>query len=537
MLKIFKKNSSAVVFWIFFYFFIFCLLLKSGFSYLDPDLGWHLRVGEGISITHQVPSQNIYNYTYTGTWVDHEWLSNYLIFQIYNNLGYPALVTFFVLLIIAVLVLLNLAVTYLWRLRGKNPPVILIVLFQLFGVLASIPHFGVRIQELALLFLLLVLFSIYFYNKNKNYFYLLFLVPLFYLWSCLHASFLIGLLIVFSWAGIKLGEKIIISSKLNKYFKNYIDLNDVLEYHHILVFIVIAIMAALATLLTPYHLELYSFLSGYSDTLYLSYVQEWLSQFCYPFFYWQLFYLSLASLALFIYIFYIKKIKINLWFSFIFLLFFILSFKSRRHFPLFFVSTFTLLIYVYSEYVEAGIGKIKEFPKWLRFYLLTCLFLTGLFILSGINYVRDPFYSKAFSQDYPIEAVSFIDRHREYDNLKIFNKYNWGGFLIYVNPNRQIFIDGRLPQVFYQGHSFLEEYLEFFGSDLEIQQQIEKYDIRLILMSADDKKVGIKKWEKFFFAIKESELNPVNKFRVYLDKTAGWQVVYRDNTAVIYIRK
>ena len=89
MLKVFNKIPFKAVFWIFFYFFIFCLLLRNGFSYLDPDFGWHLQVGKEIALSAQGPSQNIYNYTYTGTWVDHEWLSNYFIFKIIAKIDRP----------------------------------------------------------------------------------------------------------------------------------------------------------------------------------------------------------------------------------------------------------------------------------------------------------------------------------------------------------------------------------------------------------------------------------------------------------------
>lgn len=537
MLKIFKKKSFLVVFWIFFYFFIFCLLLKGGFSYLDPDLGWHLRVGETISQTNRVPSQNIYNYTYTGDWVDHEWLSNYLIFQIYNNLGYPALVIFFVIIIIIVLILLNMSVSYLWKQKGETTPIFLVVALQLLGVVASLPHLGVRIQEFALLFLFLVIAIIYFYDKNKKWPYLLFLIPLFYLWSCLHASFLIGIFIVFAWAGIKLAEKMIYDSKISDKFKKHFILDSSLRYKNIYIFVSIAMVSFLTTLATPYHLKLYSFLGGYSDTLYLSYIQEWFPQFSYPFLYWQLFYLSLTSLVLFIYIFYVKKSKINIWFSFIFLLFYILSFKSRRHFPLLFVSTFILLIHVFSGYLREGIGKIRDFPRWLKIYLLFCLFLTSIFILSKVNYTNSPFYSQVYSGEYPIKAVQFINQHKEYDNFNILNNYNWGGFLIYVNPDRKIFIDGRLPQVYYKGHSFLAEYLKFFKSDTVIKNKLDEYDIRLVLLKSKDQKVAVRKWEKIFFAIKEAELNPINNLRAYLDKSSGWQIIYKDETSVIYIKK
>lgn len=545
MLKIFRKISFVAVFWSFFYFFIFCLLLRGGFNYLDPDLGWHLRVGETISQTAQVPSQNLYNYTYTGAWVDHEWLSNYVVFKIYDNLGYPALVVSFALLIVIVLILLNLAASYLWRQKGKTPPLILISVFQLFGVVASLPHFGVRIQELALLFLVLCLIILYFYNKNKNWRYLLIFIPLFYFWACLHASFLIGLLIIFSWPAVKLLEKVIVSynlkNKLYSKFKNkfckYFDLADLISYRNFFIYILIAGASFLATFFTPYYIKLYSFLVGYSDTLYLSYIQEWLSQFSFPFFYWQLLYLSVTASALFIYIYFAEQKKINLWNLFIFLLFFVLSFKSRRHFPLFVVMNFIFLIEVFDDYLKIGMGKIKNFSNWLKIYLLACLFLTSLLVILGVNFIRDPFSSEAFAKDYPRDALIFISAQPEYSNFKIFNYYSWGGYMIYNNPNRKIFIDGRLPQVFYKGHSFLEEYLAFFQSAEEIEQKLKEYDIRLVLIKSKDQSTEAKKWEKFLFDVTDNELNPPNNLRNYLNNSAGWKIAYYDDSAIVYLRK
>ena len=537
MLRLFRKITYVTVFWTFFYFFLFCLLLRSGFSYLDPDLGWHLRVGEGIAKTYQVPDRNLYNYTYTGSWVDHEWLSNYLIYKIFNNLGYPALVIFFVLLIIFVLILLNLAVTYLWREKGKSPPLFLIVIFELFGTIAALPHFGVRVQELALVFLFLCLVLIYFYNKNKNWHYLLILVPLFYLWSCLHASFLIGLFVVFAWTGVKLAERIIFNSHFKDRLIKYIDLNNVFSYKEIFIYLIFAFASFTATLFTPYYLKLYEFLTGYGNSLYMSYIQEWFSQFSFPFFYVQLFYLSFAVLAMLLYLFFNPREKINLWNFLIFWLFFILSFKSRRHFPLLFVSSFVFLIDIYGNYLRIGVGKIKSFPAWLKIYLLTCLFLTSLSILLGINFVRDPFYSSAFAKSYPHEALTYLTSHLEYNSLNIFNDYGWGGFMIYDNPGRPLFIDGRLPQVKYKNHSFLEEYLAFFRSDPEIEKKLKEYDIRLVFIKTKEQKIEAKKWEMFFFDIKDNEINPPNNLRDYLNKMPEWHKIYYDETATIYLRK
>lgn len=537
MLNLIKKIPFITVFWAFFYFLIFCLLLRNGFSYLDPDLGWHLRVGETITRNLEVPSQNIYNYTYTGNWVDHEWLSNYIVFQIFDNLGYPTLVISFVLIIIIVLILLNLAVSYLWREKGRSPPLVLIVIFQLFGVIACLPHFGVRIQELALLFVFLCLGIIYFYEKNKNWRTLLILIPLFYLWACLHASFLIGFFILFAFAGLRIFEKLIICSKFNTKLSKYININNNLSYRQILIFILVSLGSFVATIFTPYHFKLYAFLSGYSDTLYQSYIQEWFSQFSFPFIYWQLFYLCIAAFALFVYFYFIKKDKINLWDLFLFIVFFFLSFKSRRHFPLFFVVTFTFLIYIFGNYVKVGLASFKNFAIWLKIYLLFCIILTSVSLLLGVNFVRDPFNSRAYAKDYPLDALVFIGQHHEYDELKIFNEYGWGGFMIYNNPNRKIFIDGRLPQVTYSGHSFLAEYLEFFKSEDKITQKLNEYNIRIVLIKAKSPKIVAKKWEKFLFDIKDDELNQPNKLREYLSRANDWSAIYNDNNAIIYLKK
>lgn len=61
---------------------ILALLILSSFLWLcirvtDPDLGWHLRVGEEIFKTRTVPRTDHFSFTMAGTpWVDHEWLIN-----------------------------------------------------------------------------------------------------------------------------------------------------------------------------------------------------------------------------------------------------------------------------------------------------------------------------------------------------------------------------------------------------------------------------------------------------------------------------
>lgn len=535
MKKIFSKNSFSWILWAFFYFFIFALLLKGSFGYLDPDLGWHLKVGEEIARTGSMPNVNSYNYTFTGTWVDHEWLSNFLVYEIYSHWGYIALSVLFALLIVSILIVLNI-----WARRAcSQASSFFIAFFQLLGVVASLPHLGVRIQEIGLLFLLLVLLIIYHYNKRRNWKLLLVLIPIMYLWSCLHGSFIIGLIILFAWIGTKILEKI-----LRRYYnKAWLDFSRILEWREILIFSGMALLSAIATLLTPYGLKLYSFLNGYKDNFYAWHIQEWLPQFQYPFQYQQLFYLALVVAALILYWYYSRGNKrywrIDLWTLFLTALFVFLSFKSHRHFPLMFVAAFIFIIDIFSRLLPARSEKTDSEKSWLeknwlKWYLLACLSLAAASQFVMTDFTSDPFLS--FRRSYPVGAVDFLKEQPQYDSVRLFNEYAWGGYLIWRMPARLLFIDGRLPQVEYQEKTFLEEYLEFFNRDTDIPKKMADYDIGLVLIPVRDEEIKAKRWEQILFGISDKNLVSHNYLRDYLAGSGDWQPIYYDRTSIIYKR-
>jgi len=379
---------------------------------------------------------------------------------------------------------------------------------------------------------LIILGLIYYYNKNKNWLLLLALPPIFYLWSCLHASFLIGFFVIFSWVVVKFIEIWLFRIKKLNYF---CDDSQVLKYKQILIFLFFSVISLGVTFFTPYWGELYSFLGGYTNTIYLSYISEWVSQFSFPFNYSQLIYISFTATALLLYVIGAinkKYFKLNFWSLFVVIVFLFLSFKSRRHFPLLFVSSFFFLIEVYSNYL----GEIKfKTQKWLNVYLIFCLLLASAWQMTKTSFVTRPF--EFFCRSYPCAAVSYLKSHPEYNERRIFNEYDWGGFLIYVYPERKIFIDGRLPQVAYAGHSFLEEYLPFMSRDGAREEKLNNYNIELVLTKTKDRTFVLHKWEKIFFNLKESDFITTNFLRDYLASSSDWQLVYKDELSTIYAKK
>jgi hypothetical protein len=532
MSDFFKKIDWHRIFFVFFYVFIFCLLLRSSFNYLDPDLGWHLKVGEEISRSGAVPDLNRYNYVFTGSWVDHEWLSNFLVYEVYSRWGYLALSAAFAGLAVLVLILLNIEARRLFPKMAAG----LLAGLETVGIIASLPHLGVRIQEIGLLFTVLLLIIISRYSKRPDWRILLFLPPLFYLWASLHASFLLGFGLAAVWLGIKIAEKFLwrFYPRLGR------DGSAVLAGRDILVFAGGLILSFGVTLLTPYRFRLYSFLSGYRDNFYRAHLQEWLSQFSFPFTYWQLAYLAFVALSLFLYIYYARERHrawpLNLWTLFLAIFFVFLSFQSRRHFPLMFVATLWFLLEVHSGLWPAPrTGGKSTLNLWIKIYLSICLLLVAVFQITQTKFTGDPF--RSFCGDYPCGAVEFLKSRPEYDARRLFNHYAWGGYLIWVWPERRLFIDGRLPQIGLAGHTYLEEYYEFFRAGGDIAGKLRQYDIGLVLLPAQDKDLTARNWERIMFMIDDEDLIVRNHLRDYLKSAPDWETLYADEAAVIYGRR
>ena len=101
-----KNNKFSIIIQILFYILVFSFLLNHSFKYLDPDLGWHLKVGQQILEEKAVPGSELYDYTLENkTWVDHEWLLNVFSYWVYDKFGYISLNIFFALLITIILII------------------------------------------------------------------------------------------------------------------------------------------------------------------------------------------------------------------------------------------------------------------------------------------------------------------------------------------------------------------------------------------------------------------------------------------------
>ncbi len=156
-------------------------------SLSDPDVWWHIRLGDWIIAHHQIPAGELFAYTAFGNpLVAHEWLSE-TIFAALAAAGGLFLVT---VLMGLVAWSAMLATLLRGRLRGAGP-VVLVVGLAL-AARAAEPVLGTRPQvfTFALICWTLWIAESYLRSGGRR---LWLLPPLFLLWANLHAGFIAGI--------------------------------------------------------------------------------------------------------------------------------------------------------------------------------------------------------------------------------------------------------------------------------------------------------------------------------------------------------
>src|SRR5579862_394816 len=115
----------------------------------DPDVWWHLRTGQLILQNHGVFHTDPYSFTRSGQpWINHEWLSEVLLFGVYRVAGFGGLIVAFSAII---------STTYLLVFARSAGRPYLAGLMTLWGAMASGSSWGVRPQMFSLLLASIVL--------------------------------------------------------------------------------------------------------------------------------------------------------------------------------------------------------------------------------------------------------------------------------------------------------------------------------------------------------------------------------------------
>lgn len=536
--KLLKKIDVKFILALAFYILIFFILLQNSFSYLDPDFGWHLEVGKQSLIDKDVARADLYDYPLKGMeWVDHEWLSNIILFLLHEQFGYFFLNVLFALLIVFSFWLFNF---YLKSYIQKSVPLLTLLALELVALHGMMPHLGVRLQELGVFFLIIVFWLIARFKKTKNQKQLFFFPLLFILWSNLHASFMVGLVVLWSFFFHELLGPKIKNWPLINFFKFNLELN---KKEKIGLFFA-CLAASISALLTPYGLEYFSFLGTYAGGFYLTHIAEWFPAWSYPVQHYQLIYSALVATVILLPFLLKEKKQLGAWRLALTLLFFYMAFRSRRHFPLFFIVSFPLVLtYLFHGYESASskiltlTKKINPFKSpYLNFFVLSVYLVSIVYIIIFTNFTNDPFHNQKFCQRYPCGILNHINNNEEIRNKTLLNDYSWGGWLIYTRPQKQIFIDGRIPQYRYGERSFMEEYFDFFNPE-KVETKLAEHDVEMVIYK-HTRPFKVNWLEEKIFGLNQEKINSrTNKLEEYLKSSSSWKKVYEDKVGFVYVKK
>lgn len=475
-----NKLSFRNVFPLVFFLMIFALAVRQS-AFIDPDLWWHLQAGQDIVTSRAIPQVDIYSFTKAGSeWVTHEWLSEVLIYGIFQLAGWAGLLIVFSGLIVAAF--------YLAYRRCTGKPYGAAVAILL-AATASAPLFGVRPQMLTLLLASIFITLLSEYSSDGRGRRLYWMAPMMLLWVNLHAGYALGLGLIVLYA---------ISMALDRKWNLIPRLGIVL---------------AACTLMVPLNPNGFRMFSYPIETLrspsMAEFIQEWAS----PNFH-QAMFLPLA-LFLFVLLGALALSPKRARASEVFLVFVtgLGALRSARHIPIFALIAAPIL----AEQLWALISARGWDARLLApegstsrsavvLPLLLLLAPAALDVALIKHFVSNqPAYEAI---NYPQAAVDFLDEKKLPG--PIYNRYGWGGYLIRrLHGEYPVYIDGRADVY---GDKFMYEAFNTHDGGNGWDESLNRFSIRTVLISPDVPLASL------------------------LRSDEQWQKVYEDHQAVIFTR-
>jgi hypothetical protein len=400
---------------------------------VDPDLWWHVRVGQDILSSHHWPTTDPYSYTVAGDpWIAYEWLGDVVIgatTKAGGILGLGAL-----LFVTASLVMLALY-AYSTRRAGNSKAGFAVSLVLCSLAFAS---FSLRPQMFGYLFIILTLIALDRFRTGQPraaYF-----LPLLFLtWINTHGSWVIGmgLVVLFLCSGL-------LEFKLGNVETQKWSREERIRIECVLLFCLAAIP------FTPYgtRLAAYPFTVASSLPLNVENISEWLPM---PF--------NLPGGKIFLAIvlaFFVAQILAPLRFRvFDMVLFFggiVMACLHVRFLMLFVPFAAAVLSIVVAQWVPV-------YDRKKDLFLLNAALMIAAFFGMVHYFPTSAGLEKIAAKTFPVGAVEYLREHPAPQPM--YNTYTYGGYLVGNLPSQKVFIDGRGD--LYEDAGIFREYLEVSG--------------------------------------------------------------------------
>jgi hypothetical protein len=452
---------------------------------IDPDMWWHIKVGQDILRTGHWPVVDAYSWTAAGTpWIAYEWLGELplaLVQRIGGRFGGVVALDIF---LIALSSIIMLAVYWLATVRSGNSKAAFIS--ALFLASLAFGNFSLRPQMFGFLFLVLTLLVLEKFRRGVSW-PLWTLPPIFLLWVNTHGSFIIGIGVIATYllAGLFSFEKG--SVKAVAWTRSQrIKLET-------------ALLLCIAVLpITPYgtQLAVYPFDMAFSQPINIANISEWRPM---PF--------DILGGKMFLgYI----------------VIFFLLQMFSRFTWSLeelclalggtvmacIHVRFVLLFVPFFAPVLAASLARwVPAYKRHKDQFIANAVIMAAVVIAMFHYFPSRADLDKKVAKTYPVAALDYLRTHNI--SRRMLNGYGYGGYLVF--SGEKTFIDGRGD--LYERNGILGDYVYFINLKPGSLQVIRNYGVETCLLDRGDGLVTT------------------------LLASPEWRQIYSDNTSAILVRQ
>jgi hypothetical protein len=446
----------------------------------DPDLWWHLKVGEEMWKTQRIPTADQFSSTTFGhPWVAHEWLAQLILFAVYQAGGYSGLI-FLLSVTSSTIVVLSFLLCGRWSGNWK---------VSLIGGLSALFFLtsGLSIRPALFGYLFLVVELLLLYAVSRGHGKALLALPVvFVIWANCHGSFLFGLAVlaaIFGAMSIRVAAGRIEWRRSDR---------AVLACTCVAACWIAPFVNPIGARMVTYPLGL---LSTQSENI--SYVAEWAA-------------LNLqepraigfaALLALVILATVLRWIVLTPLEWILLSTVTAMATSHVRMLPIFGIISAPVLCRILATQWD-NYDPRKDHP------ILNCMLILTALSMSAAVMPNATAIDRQIAAKEPVAAVKAIQQARLPGPL--LNEYSWGGFLMWANPAQKVFIDGRFDLYAWTG--ILDEFRRWALLQEDPRRLLDRYGIRTCLIRSTSPMANI------FPLLPE------------------WKRVYDDGLAAVYAR-
>jgi hypothetical protein len=460
----------------------------------DTDTWWHLQAGRLTLERGRILQTDLFSHTRYGfPWVAQAWLSEVILYWLFNHFSYAGLGLWMGAMVTAAFVFVYL------QMEGDAFTRAFILIL---AAATSAVTWVARPHLTSFLLTGVVAYLLYLFKwQQVNRLWIL--PPLFVLWVNLHAGYALGFMVL---AAFVAGEV------LNQLLQGALPGDDpTVNWQGIGLVTGVAILSAVFLVIHPNTTRMWTY---YLETVRIEvlqdFIQEWQSPDFHPLHTQPFIWLLLATMAAMG----LSGRRVDGTDLVLVCGFAYAGLLAGRNFGPFALVAAPVLSR-HATAIESNLWERRKGPRRRATAAQAAVnwsLLALVVVLAAVKIQQplQPAFNEALHREsLPVGAVEWIEEHEPEGTM--FNHYNWGGYLIWrLWPDYRVFVDGRTDLY---GDVFLRQYLETQLGKSGFEKTLQEHAVRLIVVPSE------------------------STLLTRLACEGGWKEAYRDDVAAVWVKE